>query len=75
MYRREPGNGSLFVDAIPPYLGKTARVYREASPSHYDHRGAPAFLLTHGLQDERVPYSQMPHFARLLRDKGVHVVT
>ena len=75
MYRREPGNGSLFVDAIPPYLGKTARLYREASPSHYVHRGAPAFLLTHGLQDERVPYSQMPHFARLLRDKGVHVVT
>ena len=71
--RVDAGNKSMFVDVIPPYLGKTNRLYREASPTTYVHHGAPPFLLTHGLQDQRVPYSQMTRFSQVLSQKGVTV--
>lgn len=71
----DSGNKSLFKDVIPPYLGKDDRYYREASPYTYIHAGAPPFFLSHGLQDERVPYSQMTHFAEGLKKAGVRVET
>jgi acetyl esterase/lipase len=71
----DPGDKSLFVNVLPPYLGKSDRLYWEASPAAYVHAGAPPFLLTHGLQDQRVPFSQMPHFAALRKKAGVVVET
>jgi acetyl esterase/lipase len=71
----DPGNKSLFKDVIPPYLGNDDHLYQEASPYTYVHRGGPPFFLSHGKQDERVPYSQMPHFAAALEKAGVSVET
>jgi len=71
----DSGNKSLFKDVIPPYLGNDDRLYREASPYTYVHSGAPPFFLSHGLQDQRVPYSQMTHFADALKRAGVDVET
>ncbi|MDQ2946847.1 MAG: alpha/beta hydrolase, partial [Acidobacteriota bacterium] len=71
----DSGDKSLFVNVLPPFLGRGDKLYREASPSTYVHTGAPPFLLTHGLQDLRVPYSQMTHFAELLKRATVTVET
>ena len=71
----DPGNKSLFVDVLPPFLGSDDKLYHEASPSTYVHPGAPPFLLVHGVQDQRVPYSQMGHFANLLKKAGDTVET
>lgn len=73
--KKDSGNGSLFLDVIPPYLGRDDRLYGQASPANYVHPGAPPFFLIHGLQDRRVPYSQMPYFAALLRKAGITVET
>ena len=66
----DPGDKSLFGNIMSPYLGNDDKFYREASPIQYIHKGAPPFLLLHGLQDYRVPYSQMTHFAEALNRNG-----
>lgn len=71
----DSGDGSLFKNVLGQYLGETQKFFREASPAAYVHAGAPPFLLLHGRQDGRVPFSQMPHFASLLRRAGVAVET
>jgi hypothetical protein len=67
----DSGDKSLFADVLPPYLGKDDRLYREASPVTYVHRGAPPFFLSHGVQDRRVPYSQMARLAGALKEYGI----
>lgn len=78
LYGKDPGDSTLFP-RIEQFLGaihaNARQIYRKASPARFVHSGAPSFLLTHGLQDRRVPYSQMPHFEKLLRAKGVDVET
>jgi acetyl esterase/lipase len=71
----DSGDGSLTENVLGSYLGETDRYYREASASTYVKPGAPPFLLLHGRQDRRVPFSQMAHFAALLRRAGVEVET
>jgi len=67
----DPGDKSLFVDVLPPYLGNDDHLYREASPVTYVHDGAPPFFLSHGIQDRRVPYSQMARFAEAMGKRAV----
>ncbi|MGH9396153.1 MAG: alpha/beta hydrolase fold domain-containing protein [Terriglobia bacterium] len=77
-YEQQPGDGSLARQgAIRDFLGgsyaKIPKVWRRASPVNYIRPGDPPFLLMHGIQDRRVPYVQMGHFAKLLKKASVPV--
>lgn len=77
-YHQHPGDGSLERDgSIRDFLGGTytqiPKVWQRASPINYVRRGDPPFLLMHGIQDRRVPFVQMDHFAQRLKNVGVPV--
>lgn len=75
-YRQDPGDGTLWPQ-IRQFLGgsyeERPQVYRNASPQHYIHAGAPPFFMDHGIQDRRVPYSQALRFHAALKKAGVSV--
>lgn len=77
-YEQKPGDGSLDRDTmISDFLGgsyaQVPKTWRRASPINYVRRGDPPFLLMHGIQDRRVPYVQMAHFASALKKARVPV--
>lgn len=77
-YHQHPGDKSLERDgSIRDFLGgsysQIPETWRKASPFDYVRSGDPPFLLMHGIQDRRVPYSQMSHFASSLKNAGVPV--
>ncbi|MGH9345270.1 MAG: alpha/beta hydrolase fold domain-containing protein [Terriglobia bacterium] len=77
-YEQHPGDGSVARQGlIRAFLGgsytQIPKVWRRASPVSYVRPGDPPFLLMHGIQDRRVPYVQMNHFARLLKKAAVPV--
>jgi acetyl esterase/lipase len=73
-YHQVPGEASLPVQ-VAQFLGGTfdeiPDLCRKASPTQYVRPGAPPFLLTHGLQDRRVPYEQQTHFVEVLAKAGI----
>jgi acetyl esterase/lipase len=75
-YQKDPGENSL-PGVITPYLGGTisekAQAYRDASPINYITSKAPPFLMWHGLQDHRVPFSQSTRFRDALKKAHVPV--
>lgn len=77
-YERHIGDGSLARQGvILAFLGgsytQIPKVWKSASPVSYVRSGDPPFLIMHGIQDTRVPYNQMGHFAKLLKEKRVPV--
>jgi len=51
--------------------GNYAKLARQASPTTYVNKRAPAFLLMHGKLDQVVPVAQSIDFSRKLRSRGV----
>ncbi len=52
-------------------FGNDSLVWRQASPLFLVHRGAPPFLIMHGLQDKLVPFSQSQSLYDSLRQAEV----
>lgn len=52
-------------------FGSDSLVWRQASPLFLVHRGAPPFLIMHGLQDKLVPFSQSQQLYDSLRGAEV----
>ena len=62
---------------IVPYLGfdleGNIQKYKEASPVHYLHEGAPPMFLYHAIKDELVEHAQMRSFYALAKLKNIDV--
>jgi acetyl esterase/lipase len=75
-YHNVPGEASLPVQ-VAQFLGGTydqiPDLYRKASPTTYVRPGAPPFLLTHGLQDHRVPFEQQTRLVEVLSKSGIPI--
>lgn len=75
-YRKDPGDRTLWRQ-IRQFLGgsyeERPQAYWDASPQSYIHAGAPPFFMDHGIQDQRVPFSQAVRFHATLKEAGVPV--
>jgi acetyl esterase/lipase len=65
----QPGIDSFFGRAvIKKRFAEEPEAFRNASPMHRIHAGAPPFFVIHGSHDSLAPVEEARHFARLLRE-------